>query len=89
MEKNNLMKFQVIGNSMKDNKWKMLILQATDTGWIQTCEDRSHCNTYVSNELFNDLLEWFKCDFFQYRIFEDHEEATAYLNDRTKISNPL
>ena len=86
MEKNNLMNFQIVGKSMTDKEWKILHLTSTGKGWMQICDDKSYINDYVSNETIHELLEWFKCDFFQYRMFEDLEEAKAYLNDRKNVN---
>ena len=86
MEKNNLMNFQIVGKSMRDKQWKILHMTSSEKGWKQTCDDHGYYNDYVSNETTHELLEWFKCDFFQYRMFEDPEEAMEYLNNRKNVN---
>ena len=88
MEKNNLM-FFVVGKT-KNNEVKLLKLNPTQKGWFQSCfNDSSFFNEYVSNEGLTDLLDWFKLDFYQYRIFQDQEEAKEYADEKMNVNNHL
>ena len=37
---------------------------------------------YVSNEQVPQLMDWFRIDFTQYRIFDCRVEAEEYLNNK-------
>ena len=85
MNKTNLIEFFIVGKNVQDNKIKIMNLKPTNIGWIQnTMNDKSLNREYVSQETVPDLLEWFKCDFFQYRMFHQLEEAQEYANEKMK-----
>ena len=75
----------VVGKYMHDKKMKLIHLTATDKGWMQTSSDRSLDCEYVSGEKIPDLLDWFKCEFFNYRMFQNSEEAMMYLDEKMCI----
>jgi len=80
--------FFVVAKSVKENEVKILKLIPTEKGWFQSClNDRYYFCEYVSKESLTDLLEWFKLDFCQYRIFQDQEEAVEYANGKMNSSN--
>lgn len=79
MDKTNLITLFIVGKSIHDHKFVIVTLYSTEKGWCQRSADsKFHDVDYVSNEQIPDLLEWFKCDFFQYRMFENHLEALEY-----------
>ena len=78
----------VVGKHAIDKDFKIIHLSATDKGWMQTSEDRALDCEYVSRETIPELLEWFKCEFINYRMFQNLEEATMYLDERKSASNP-
>lgn len=82
MKENNLMTFYVIGKAVHDRKYKFATLSQTSAGWSQESKDRALCFQYVCKEKTVDLLEWFRCDYSQYRIFDDVESAQAYLSGK-------
>lgn len=88
MKKNNLIEMYVVGKYMSDKQFKLIHLSPTDKGWMQTCSDRALDCEYVSEETIPDLLDWFKCEYLNYRIFQNSEEAKMYLNEKTSASNP-
>lgn len=87
MNKNNLIEMYIVGKYMNDKKFKLLHISATKKGWMQTCDDRALDCEYVSAERIPELLEWFKCEFLNYRMFQNLKEATMYLDDKTNARN--
>jgi hypothetical protein len=72
----------IVGKHIRDNKYMLIKLEATNKGWHQTCDHRALDCEYVSNESIPQLLEWFKCEFFNYRIFQNQEEAAMYQDEK-------
>lgn len=83
MDKTNLITLFIVGKSIHDHKFIIVTLSSTEKGWRQRSADsKFHDVDYVSNEQIPDLLEWFKCDFFQYRMFENLSEALEYQAEK-------
>lgn len=88
MEKNNLMSFFLVATTVGENEIKLLKLNPTVNGWYQSCSnDRAHFREYVSKETLTDLLDWFKLEFCQYRIFQNERDAMEYADEKMKASN--
>lgn len=84
MNKNNLIDFYVIGKTVREKDFRMVHLQSTSRGWFQQADgsDRTYDFVYLSKETVPELVDWFKKDFTQYRMFDEKEEATAYLAEK-------
>lgn len=85
MNKTNLIDFCIVGKYYKDKNYKILVLKSSENGWTARCDDASLNTDYISNEKIPNLLDWFKCDFSQYRMFEDLQEALAYRDEKLRV----
>lgn len=89
MEKKNLIMFYIVGKCALTRDYRILRLTSTDRGWIQTSlNEYDLCRVYESNEKLNVLLEWFRLDFSQYRMFEEEADAWAHLASKTTAGSP-
>ncbi len=90
MEKSNLITFFIVGKSVKDREFKMIRLDSSTQGWNQASLNTNDFNvSYVSNENISSLLEWFKCDFSSYRMFELEEDARKHLILKTSTPEQI
>lgn len=88
MDKNNLIDFYVVGKTIREKDFRMVHLESIERGWVQRAygRDRTYDFVYVSNETVPELIDWFKKDFTQYRMFDAKAEASAYLADKLSCS---
>ena len=75
----NLITFHIVGKTVKDREFKLVSFSSTKNGWKQRCKSQFLNVDYVCNEDIPKLLEWFKCDYSQYRMFQDLSEAQEYI----------
>ena len=88
MENSNLIAFYIVGKYIETNKILLLKLSSINNGWEQRCLNfRGYDNLYISNEKIPDLLEWFKRDFYQYRMFHDQESAENFVNEKKIVDS--
>lgn len=76
----NVTEFYVVGKTKTTREFRLAHFTSKPKGWKQVCigSDKSYDFEYVSEEDVPQLMEWFKLDFTQYRMFDDLSEALAY-----------
>lgn len=82
MNTKNLIEFYIVGKTVKQCDFRLVKLVETKRGWNQVSikNDKAYDFEYVSKENMTTLMEWFRADFSQYRMFNDYSEAQEYLN---------
>lgn len=85
MDSNNLIEFFVVGKTVKERQFILLKITSTKKGWNQVSvnNDRTYDFKYESHEMIPKLMEWFKIDFSQYRMFDDVIDAEVYLKNKS------
>ncbi len=79
------MSFYLVGKTLSRDVC-IFKVNKTDKGWMQLCLNmKGYDVEYVSDEKMLDLFEWFKCDFSNYRIFQDEQEAMEYHDDKKTV----
>jgi hypothetical protein len=85
MDSKNLIKFFLVGKTVRERQFILLEMTSTKKGWKQVSLNNDHTYDfmYENNEMIPELMNWFKIDFSQYRMFDDLVDAEVYLKNKS------
>lgn len=84
--------YWIVGKTTATHDYVLVSLKKCRKGWHQRLQrfnrpEKEIGNNnvdvdYICNETFESLFEWFKCDYRQYRLFDNYQNAESYLHEK-------
>lgn len=80
----------IVAKTFENSESVLILLSQNDEHiWKQECYSNASLNhTYPRNTPFRTVLEWFKSDFMDFRVFCDASEATEHLMRKCSMRSP-